>query len=395
MIFNKNNFLNDIIKFIDFVDYIICKSVIYILRNLLKKNSKYPPKNIILLRHCFFGDFIVCIPSIKLLKIAFPNSNIIFLTSKTFNKNSLKYKLPKEIFKIDKSLFDEVIEYDSSYMFNIKNFLSLRKKLEKFNDVSVVHLCYSGQGLRLKLKRIILCFLLNIPSPLGNLKNKPLAFIHSFDRYRLKRKDIIHQYKASILSVSELIDKHYLNFDYKNNLETVFNNYRSKKRSPNKIKKIGIAPFSKSKIKEWDKVNFINVINSLSKKINFQLNIYGSSEDLADAKNIANSILIEKENIKLLCGCLAPDKLLSNISDLDLMICIDSAPMHIACLTSVEVIAIFSQLTLHQFWEPWGKNDIIISCKVKEKNSKLGFSLDTNLIKPEKVTRHALDKLIN
>ena len=391
--------LNNIVIYLDRLDFLICWLVIKLTRKISRQNNFVNPKNIILLRNCFFGDFIVSIPAIKLLKAKFPNSKIILLTSKSFNKDALKFKRPDGIYNLEKNLLDEIIEYDNSIMKSFNQYLKLKKKLSFYKDISVVDLDFSGAGFRRKLKRIILCFGLKLPQPFGNLKNKPLIFQESLNKYRINRKDINHQYKSCILSVSELIEQNKINFVYEEYLKKI------EKRNNLFIKdkvafKIGIAPFSKIKIKEWPLQNYSKVINNLSDKIEMQIFIYGTLEDEEKGKYLIDSIKIEKKNKINYCGKLSPNELNRHIKQINLLICIDSAPMHIACLNSIPVVSVFSQLCPHQFWEPWSANSIILSKRkkctqqeIKAGFCEMGFSMQTNLIKPYELQEAILKKL--
>lgn len=98
---------------------------------------------------------------------------------------------------------------------------------------------------------------------------------------------------------------------------------------------IGIAPFAKHKSKTWPLEKFSELITILNKKWDINFFIIGSKRESQIADSLAGS------NITNVCGKLHADDEISLIRQMDLLISMDSANMHLADILGTRVISIW------------------------------------------------------
>lgn len=104
-----------------------------------------------------------------------------------------------------------------------------------------------------------------------------------------------------------------------------------------KTKRIGIAPFAMHKQKEYPLNKMIELIDILDKR-NYEIFIFGGgTKEKKQAKNIENKF----NNATSLIGKYKLEEEIAIISNLDLMISMDSSNMHIAALTGIKIISIW------------------------------------------------------
>ena len=261
------------------------------------------------------------------------------------------------MFDIDPGLINEVIRYDADNLLNFKAILALRDRLSTKENSACLVLCYSGQSLLSRIKRILLCILLGIPFPFGLTSSRVLPFQRLLNRWRVDRLDIKHQYTAALDSTNELLVKYNL-FKYQ---ETTY--YQFNRSTQKKCSLIGIAPFSKQPVKQWPLQRFAELMVLLEKHTGAHFEVYGASEEIEMAQQL-EKFLNKRVYATFLCGALTPFQLRQRLEAVDLLICLDSGPMHLASLVGTPLVAIFSQITLHQLWRPWGPRGLMVSKEV-------------------------------
>ena len=102
-----------------------------------------------------------------------------------------------------------------------------------------------------------------------------------------------------------------------------------------KIKRIGIAPFSKHQSKTWPFENMIELIQILKKEIDAQFYLLGSDIEISGlSENDKDNFILSSANTNTVNE-------IELIRNLDLMISMDSANMHLADILGVTVISIW------------------------------------------------------
>jgi ADP-heptose:LPS heptosyltransferase len=223
--------------------------------------------------------------------------------------------------------------------------------------VLTVALCYSADSLLSRLKRVVLCRALALPFPLGLTGARTLPAQHWLNRWRVGRGNIAHQQDAATACVDEALRQL--------GMPAIPTTPVALRSLPvaNRACVVGVAPFTKQPVKQWPLERFANVMRSLSGDMNVRFEIYGAAEERDQALQL-DGMLGDSVSKVSLCGELTPQQLRKHVENVDLLLCLDSGSAHIASLVGTPVVAIFSQITLHNFWRPWGPQGSLISVDV-------------------------------
>ncbi len=114
---------------------------------------------------------------------------------------------------------------------------------------------------------------------------------------------------------------------------------------------VGIAPFAKHKGKEWPADKMEKLIEKLSLTSNIDICLFGGGKR---EEEIFDSWCSKYKNVTSYAGKLSFEMELEHISQLDLMLCMDSANMHFASALGVPVISIWG--ATHPFLGFYGWN---------------------------------------
>ena len=112
---------------------------------------------------------------------------------------------------------------------------------------------------------------------------------------------------------------------------------------------IGIAPFAAHQSKEWGLVKIEQLINNLS---NFDILLFGGESNLKELEILEGKY----KNCMSVAGKFNLGNELKIISKLSLMICMDSANMHLAHLTGIPIVSIWGPT--HHYLGYGPKNDL-------------------------------------
>jgi ADP-heptose:LPS heptosyltransferase len=346
-----------LVKCFDSSHWFVSRFIIKSLEFLLGGKSIAHPATIVVLRNCFFGDFIVTIPALRELRRCYPSSRFVLLTTTAFSKNWGRNSVDKGIFGVEDGLIDEVVVLSRNDIFKESGRGLIRSKIAADSLTITIALCYSGESLIARLKRIVLCKVLRLPFPHGLCEPVTLPF-KKLDKWRVGRSDVLHQYQSALASISEVT-----RYSGSSNYSPQPNPVRNRSKNIGESLSIGLAPFSKQPVKQWPIERFVFIIEQLSKKFNINFEIYGGVEDICKSDNLVSSFS-RQVKIKSFCGATSPAELRKRIENIDLLICVDSGPMHLACLTGTPLVAVFSQIALHQYWRPWGGRSATVSTNV-------------------------------
>ncbi len=274
---------------------------------------------ILIVRLSAMGDVALSVPVIQSLSEQYLDDEIFILTRKVFNpffkgiKNltlispDLKGK-HKSILGLIK-LFNEIKkEYKPDVIIDLHNVLR-SKILRLFFKLSNVKSYKIDKG---RKEKKLLTKEKN--KNLKKLKHTTQSYIDTFS-------------KAGIhinLTYTALPGK----FEMSSNIESLLQS---------SSKKIGIAPFAMHEQKQYPIDKMKGVINSLVSK-KYEIFIFGGGKQ---EQEIAKSISAGSDNIHSVIGKFSLEEEIALISKLDLMISMDSANMHIAALTGIDIVSIW------------------------------------------------------
>lgn len=116
---------------------------------------------------------------------------------------------------------------------------------------------------------------------------------------------------------------------------------------------IGIAPFARHVEKTWPLEKMRQVIRELSYK-NYCIFLFGGGQEEIDA---FEELKIQFPNIIVVAGKLSLTKELGLIKELDLMISMDSANMHLAAISGIPTVSIWGATHSYAGFGPLNGND--------------------------------------
>ncbi len=307
---------------------------------------------ICILRSAFLGDWISTIPFLIYLTeeccIPVENIYIIIINNKGFN--------PVEKVLGPKSLFSK-----NSYVINSSNLRtilnsSLLVKKNIYNKVNrLIYLPFTYESGISILKKYILSFFItqfNIKKN-GFIFSKKFKYISSSQYVSFFQK-LGLEYDLNKIFVRSFLEKETIDI-FKKPLD--INNIR-----------IAVYPNSKLKMKIWPIKNYIKVLESLFNKYNAEFFLIGSSEDYHYNQLLLNN-LNKEINIRNIAGELDISKTISFLSNVDLLLTNDGAPVHMASLVNTPIVGLYTYKEPIGSWDPiLSKKYIIIRTEVLCKN---------------------------
>jgi predicted lipopolysaccharide heptosyltransferase III len=281
-------------------------------------------RKILVIRTAYVGDVVMTLPILSALKRSYPGSKITFLT------NSGALELLKH-----NPYVDELLAYDPFWFYPagkgraLRDYLVFLNKLRKARYDLVIEargdvrdialLAYASRStFRMSYGVGGGGFLLTHIVPYEGLKHKV--------RYHLDLAGYlgcdtavadggIYLTDDELAKVDELIDRHGINRSF-----------------------IAVHPGSRLSLKRWAADKYAMLCDRLMKEHQRQLVILGSRAE----KPLVDDVLRKTDrNALTLAGKLGLRELAGVISRSDLLICNDSAPMHIAAAMKTPTVAIF------------------------------------------------------
>ncbi len=276
---------------------------------------------ILIIRLSAMGDVAITVPVIKAVSKKYPDAEILMLTNKLFNP------FFKDIQNI--SLINPDLKGKHK---GLKGLFKLYKEIKKeFSPDVVIDL---HDVLRSKFLKILF--------------NTSRTKSYKIDKGRKQKKlltqkenKVLKQLKHSAQRYADVFSEAGLDI----NLETdtrfsktsldIPQNFAFK--TSNGVKKIGIAPFAMHKQKQYPFEKMLQVIEQLNDR-GYEIFILGGGNS---EKQNAIEIESKFENVTSLIGKYKLAEEIVIISNLDLMISMDSSNMHIAALTGIKIVSIW------------------------------------------------------
>lgn len=261
----------------------------------------------------FIGDAVNCTPSLQLLKELYPNRSISLLVRPHL----------AEIFKRD-TCYSIIVD-------------------ERFNKVQPISIWTLAKTLkaaqiqlaiimRNSLSEAILCFLANIEYRVGYAKNGRSPLL----THKLKLNENHHY----IFRYCRLVNEPNGNpFNVMPN--TALTKETSQLISKRKNKAIGVYFGGKSKgFRHYPNELSFTAIAEIAKKVDCVFYIFGDNAELNDAQELHEQLNQQHINAVILTGKTSIITMIDAIAELDLLLTIDSGPMHIAAAFNVPFVAV-------------------------------------------------------
>lgn len=272
------------------------------------------PKHILVIRLSAMGDVAITVPILRQFTKQYPSVKLTILTKGFFAP-----------FFRD---IENVTVYAADVKGKHKGIFGLYKLSKELRQLKIDAIADLHNVLRSNVIKLFLFNIKCIQINKGRAKKKALINGKLF-----KQLKTTHQRYADVFSALGFpLDSSNLNFPKKVTLSEEL-----KKTIGNKTKPwIGIAPFAAFKSKTYSLLLMQEVIKSLS-TTNTILLFGGGDKEVKALNAIANSNI----NTVNLAGKLSLDEELDIISNLDVMISMDSGNAHIAAMLGIEVITIW------------------------------------------------------
>ncbi|MBU1627518.1 glycosyltransferase family 9 protein [bacterium] len=288
----------------------------------LKEHINYIPEKILIIRVAYIGDVILSTPAIESIRKSFPNSKLVLLT------NPLAAELLKENNDVDETIpftpFWFYKENPFKLFFEYIRILGLLRKY-KF-DLAI--------DFRGDIRNIFLFLYLcgakfRVSYAIGG-GGKLLTDIVPYSG--LKHKMEFHNDIARFIGCDPIKELKIV----QNEPEKDFARKRIKKEEG--LLTLGIHPGARMPLKCYPSEKFAEALNLILKEYRVKLYILCGDSDRERGMIIHRAM---KESEVEVIKDLSIRELASCISELDLFLCNDSAPMHIASTFNIPTIAVF------------------------------------------------------
>ncbi len=293
--------------------------------------------HILIIRLSAFGDVAMTVPAISVLRDNHPRVKITILTTEFFS--TLYNQIPNINFLFFKPKH--------------KSIYGLFRLSRQINQIKPDHIIDLHDVLRTKILRIFLAFKFNRILVIDKGRKEKKSLINGSIFRRLKP---MHQRYADIFSLKKMsINLQLFNIYSKINIDNKIHEFDLNKRL------IGIAPFAGHNCKEYSLVNILKLIELIGPS--YQILIFGAPG--AEEKKI-KKISQEKTYIYTISSNYSLSEQMAVISNLDVMISMDSANGHVASLFGVNVITIWGATHPFTGYSPFNqphKNSIIPDSK--------------------------------
>jgi heptosyltransferase II len=287
------------------------------------------PKSILLIQTAFIGDIIMSTPLFSMLKKAYPDAEIDVVVNSRYTSILSNNPYIRNVFGFNKSTN------------KIRNLVKLIHVIRKNRyDLAV--------SMQIHLSSTLMMVLGGIKKRVGSSRQRLLTHPVTFSPGMHIRE------KAAML-VRALKDDHYdlqtQLYPSSSDIERAIQYLRN-----NKHFKLGIAPGSVWETKRWPKEYYIEAISALIREADIYL--IGGPDDIALCDEIVKNI--PAINIVNTAGKLSLLQSAALIDKMDLLICNDSAPLHMANAMKTPVFAIFGPTVKKFGCYPYQENDKMI-----------------------------------
>ncbi|CAM4350060.1 glycosyltransferase family 9 protein [Pseudoalteromonas ostreae] len=320
--------------------------------------------NILVVLPKFIGDAVNCTPSLQLLKNLYPNKNIILL-------------IRPHLVEMFKRETDYSIIVDERFNKTQPVSIWAFAKTLKATNIQVAII------MRNSLSEAILCFLASIKYRVGYAKNGRSPLL----THKLKLNENHHYIFRYCRLVNEPHDNPFSSIP-----KTVLVKEPSLLIPKQNKKSIGIYFGGKNKgFRHYPNEFSFIAMADIAKNIDCTFYIFGDNGELKDAQQLHQQLNQQQVDSVVLAGKTSIITMIDAIGELDLLLTIDSGPMHIAAAFNIPFVAVVGLGT-----SPWS----VVAPKVTNAitliaNGDQLLEKDIiNEIKPHHVSEAAL-KLLN
>lgn len=306
------------------------------------------------------GDIICTIPALIAVRRVYPRAHITLLTSPGIKSSPGAKELLKNAWFMDKMWV-----YYADEIGGLRKTSEFIRKIRAERFDLMIYFPHELITLKTLFRNLIFIKLCGI--------RKVIGFEYSTIKFWTRQQSKIYQFDNELDRLINLLnrweipvgDKVEYDLPIPKNIQEsalkIINEYKIKSKII-----FGIMPSASYDDNQWALDNFIEVGKFILQKYkNCQIVILGSLGDKNKGEYIKDKIV--GEEVINLCGKTSLLETAFIINKLVLLVSNNTGLMHMAALTGIKVVAIFSSAELNGKWSPYGKNSKeIINRKVSE-----------------------------
>lgn len=300
-------------------------------------------KKILVVQTAFLGDVILTLPLVQVLKRNYPTAEIDLVTVPTMLDVLSSHTDIHEIIVFDKRNKDS----------GIRGLLNTARKLrQKKYDIALVP--------HRSLRSAVLVWLARVPLRIGFDKSAGKFLFNRVVQYKSTEHEVERNLDfAQTLGIVVNKTEFPSLFPTSNDQKKVNEFLASMNFDDSKIL-IGIAPGTRWNTKRWLKERFAELAEQLAKQGYFVVLIGGNDDELL-CQEIKK--LLQCSNVISSAGKLSILQSAELINRCSVLVCNDSAPMHLAVAMQTPVVAIFGATVPEFGFAPYGRFDRIVETK--------------------------------
>ena len=261
----------------------------------------------------FIGDAVNCTAALQLLSELYPTKKIILLVR------------PHLV---------EMFERNTDYTIIVDERYNRERPIPMWAQAQILKRANIGLAviIRNSLSEAILCFLANIKYRIGYAKNGRSPLL----THKLKL-DENHHYQ---FRYCRLVNESHGN-PFSSIPKTKLITEPSMLVSKQSEKAIGVYFGGQNKgFRHYPTPLALAALSAIAKQLDCQFYIFGDNSELADAQQLQTQLNQQQVNATLLAGKTSIATMIDAIAQMDLLVTIDSGPMHIAAALGVPFVAI-------------------------------------------------------
>lgn len=302
------------------------------------------PSKIAVLHLDHIGDVIFAMPAIQAIRGAFPDSQIISIVGEW--AEPILFRNPN---------VNKIIQFNAPWFARdkktsqLQGIIALKKLLNKLGPDMVI-------DFRGDLRHNVAMYMAKVPNRVGyGITGGGFLLTHEveypFDGHAVLRHMAIPKALGATVDVADIELKIYISKDEKNWVEEFLSKHNLEGRTL-----IGMHPETGTQAKQWSMSSFVRTMELLAGK-------------LADKNPLfiftgLKTFGLNSSNVVDLGGKLTLRQLAALQSKLDLFICGDTGPLHMATALGCPTVAIYSGTNDLKIWGPWGNKVRVLQAEV-------------------------------
>jgi ADP-heptose:LPS heptosyltransferase len=330
-----------------------------LLRFLLFRKTNNPSSCIVVFRAGAFGDFIVALPALRLLRKQYPEAKIVLLTLTSLHPKWRNKKVVSGGLVLGQHFLDETLLIPGLERRHWKRLWQIRNHILQLRPDACIMLPFVGEPLTSRVIKMIVLHLLGCRNNLCGYHMR--STLGCFRKMQHKLALFEHQVMAPITALKELgIDCDEVGFEISipdQDVEIVDSWWRQHGLNDSQLC-IAISPFAKQKHKCWPIENYRELGYALLSRFpGARLIVVGGPEDETLGDFLAKAWGEESVNFAGRASILQSAEIMRRCK---LFIGNDSGPSHLAAAVGIPVVTIFSSFVFPELWRPWGPKSRII-----------------------------------